>query len=108
MQTGHPRLIDEMTCFLSDRLFQKLLRRKVRYKFKGKIEIDKLIIQLFCPVPTVCTDFFKFAHISFDSHVNLLNGFLLDILVFLDKILNHDGIQNKGFQPAEDVGMVAG
>jgi len=106
VRINHPP-VDRYDGLLVIRLAQVLLRRKIRYKFKCKIEVNKLVIQLFCPVPAVCTDFFKFTHIAFDSYVNLLNGFLLDVLVFDNKILNHYRIQNKDFQPAEDVGMVA-
>lgn len=71
---------------------QGLLRRKVRYKFQGKVDVNKFLIQFLCPVPAVGAKFFKFAHIASDSHVDLFNGFLLDVLVFKDKIFNHDGV----------------
>ncbi len=70
----------------------QLLKRKVREKFQGKIEVDKGVFQLLCSVPTVCTNFSEFSHIAFGRHVNLFNGLLFDIFVLVNKIFHHNWV----------------
>ena len=84
------------------------VRGQVRYKLQCEIDINKAVVQLFCPVPAIRADLFEFPHVAFCRGVDLFDGIRLKILILQDEVLHHNRIQEQRFKAAQYVGVFTG